>query len=76
MWNTYELLLEYGIHTLDRNGLGSLVVRHPSTGGETRFDSWSGQNLSYISLSPPHSSFTCKLNGQSDPHIEVRQLLD
>jgi len=54
MWNTYELLLEYGIHTLDRNGLGSLVVRHPSTGGETRFDSWSGQNLSYISLSPPY----------------------
>ena len=29
-------LLEYGIHTLDRNGLGGLVVCHPSTSGETQ----------------------------------------
>jgi hypothetical protein len=32
------LLLEYGIHTLDRNGLGGLTIRYPdlSTRGETQ----------------------------------------
>ena len=29
-------VLEYGIHTLDRNGLGGLAVRHPGIGGETQ----------------------------------------
>ena len=29
-------VLKYGIYTLDRSGLGGLVVWHPGIGGETQ----------------------------------------